>query len=104
VLGAFFSHRDSRIRRSAIIPWPATAFTDDEWINTGDAVVVRPGGALATGPQHKDKSIVYATVDPETARASRKSLDVVGHYGRPDVFQLSVDRSHRDPVQFVETE
>ncbi len=84
-------------------PGRSQLFTDDEWINPGDAIVVRPGGALAAGPRHKEKSMLYCTVDPETARASRKSLDVAGHYGRPDLFQLTVDRGHRDPVQFGQT-
>ncbi len=85
-------------------PGRAQLFTDEEWINTGDAIVVRPGGAVVAGPQHKEKSILYATVDPESARSARKSLDVAGHYGRPDLFQLTIDRSHRDPVRFGEAE
>ena len=72
------------------------------WINSGDAIVVRPGGNVVVGPQHKQKSLLYAMIDPETAKDQRKSLDVAGHYGRPDLFQLNVDRSHRDPVRFGE--
>jgi nitrilase len=75
-------------------------FSDDEWINSGDAIVIRPGGSVAAGPHHRDKSILYAMVDPEAARASRKSLDPAGHYGRPDLFQLTVDRRRLDPVRF----
>ncbi len=85
-------------------PGRSQLFTDGEWINTGDAVIVRPGGAVAAGPHHKDTSILYAMIDPEAARTSRKSLDVAGHYGRPDLFQLTVDRSHREPVRFGTTE
>jgi nitrilase len=82
-------------------PGRAQLFTDEEWINTGDALVVRPGGTVESGPQSKDTAILYATIDPEIARSSRKSLDVVGHYGRPDLFQLTVDRNPRDPVRFI---
>ena len=85
-------------------PGRSQLFTDEEWINPGDAVVVKPDGSVAAGPHHKDKSILYAMVDPEMARASRKSLDVAGHYGRPDLFQLTVDRSPRAPVRFSTTE
>jgi hypothetical protein len=27
-------------------------------------------------------------------------MDVAGHYGRPDVFNLTVDRSLRPPITF----
>ena len=31
-------------------------------------------------------------------RGPHRTLDVAGHYGRPDVFQLTVDRSARTPI------
>jgi nitrilase len=78
-------------------------FSDEEWINSGDAIVIRPGGSVAAGPLHREKSILYATIDAEVARAARKSLDPAGHYGRPDLFKLTVDRRRRDPVRFVDS-
>ena len=76
-------------------------FPSDEWINDGDAVVIQPGGAIAAGPLHRDKSILYAEIDVEAARRARRSLDVAGHYARPDVFTLSVNRSAAAPVEFT---
>lgn len=75
-------------------------FTADEWINDGDAVVVKPMGAVAAGPFKREKGILYAEIDREVARRSRRSLDVCGHYSRPDVFGFSVDRRTLRPVQF----
>jgi nitrilase len=75
-------------------------FTPDEWINDGDAVVVKPMGAVAAGPLKREKGILYAEIDRETARRARRSLDVCGHYSRPDVFSFSVDRRPQTPVQF----
>jgi len=83
-------------------PGRAQLFRDDEWINSGDAIVVAPGGRLVVGPHHNAKSILYASVDPEAARAARKSLDLAGHYGRPDLFALRVDRGRRVPVAFLD--
>jgi len=72
----------------------------DEWINNGDAVVVSPAGAIIAGPLTREKGILYAEVDAEAARRARRSLDVSGHYGRPDIFSLSVNRRPLDPIAF----
>ena len=75
-------------------------FTADEWINDGDAVVVKPMGAVAAGPLKREKGILYAEVDPEAGRRARRSLDVCGHYSRPDVFSFAVNRRPLPPVAF----
>lgn len=81
-------------------PERAALFSDDEWICSGDAVVAKPSGGIVAGPLHNEKGILYATIDPAAARQARKSLDVTGHYGRPDIFRLEIDRRPRAPVHF----
>jgi len=73
---------------------------DEGWINPGDAIVVKPFGGIEAGPLHRDKSLLFAELDLERARRARKSLDVAGHYGRPDLFQLKVNRREQPPVVF----
>jgi len=75
-------------------------YKPDEWINNGDAVVIDPAGAVTAGPLHREKSILYAEIDTEAARRARRSLDVCGHYGRPDIFSLAVNRKPLYPVEF----
>jgi nitrilase len=75
-------------------------FTPDEWINDGDAVVVKPMGAVGAGPLKREKGILYAEIDREASRRARRSLDVCGHYSRPDIFSFAVDRRPLKPVQF----
>lgn len=77
-------------------------FKPDEWINAGDAVVIRPSGAVAAGPLHREKGILYAEIDAEEARRARRSLDVCGHYARPDIFSLSINRGLLSPIKFTE--
>jgi nitrilase len=77
-------------------------FEPEEWINDGDAVVVKPMGAIAAGPLNRQKGILYAEIDKEAARRGRRSLDVCGHYSRPDVFAFSVIRKPYQPATFVD--
>jgi nitrilase len=75
-------------------------FEPGEWINDGDAVVIKPTGAIAAGPLKREKGILYTDIDVEAARRARRSLDVCGHYARPDIFSFSVNRKALSPVAF----
>lgn len=77
-------------------------FNADEWINDGDAVVVKPMGEIVAGPLNREKGILYATMNKEISKRARRSLDVAGHYSRPDIFTLSVNRKSAAPVNFNE--
>jgi nitrilase len=73
---------------------------DDEWLNPGDAVVIDPTGKVVAGPMHRERGILYAECDPSRVAVARRSLDVAGHYGRPDVFRLEIDRAARKPATY----
>lgn len=73
---------------------------DEDWLCDGDAVIVKPFGKVAEGPLHREKGVLYGEIEPEAAERSRRSLDVTGHYSRPDIFQLQVTRAAMPPVQF----
>lgn len=66
-----------------------------EWLNPGDSAIVDPDGKLIAGPVREREAILYAEVDPRKLVGPRWQLDVAGHYGRPDVFQLTVQRAPR---------
>ena len=80
--------------RARVFPEP------DDWLCEGDAVVVKPFGRIAAGPLRREKGVLFAEIDPELARRSRRSLDVTGHYSRPDIFRLTVNRGVMKPVEF----
>jgi len=73
---------------------------DDEWINPGDSVVVAPGGDIVAGPMNKEAGILYHELDLEKVRIAKRALDVVGHYSRPDIFQLHVNSQAQSPCVF----
>jgi nitrilase len=73
---------------------------DEDWINPGDSVIVSPGGEIVAGPLHEQQEILYAEIDPARAAAARRTFDVAGHYARPDVLTLQVNRQRQSPVEF----
>ncbi len=75
-------------------------FGDEDWICDGEAVVLEPFGGPVAGPLHRKQEILYAEIDADKAASARRSLDVTGHYARPDIFSLSVNRAAMPPVVF----
>ena len=73
---------------------------DDEWLSRGNTTIVAPGGEVLAGPLVGEAGIIYADIDPGLPLRVRRQLDVVGHYGRGDIFQLHVDSSVKRPVRF----
>ena len=71
-----------------------------EWINPGDSVVVAPGGEIVAGPMRQEKGILYADVDLKLVGVAKRTLDVTGHYARPDIFTLHVNRQPQSPIKF----
>jgi nitrilase len=65
---------------------------DDDWMSRGNSIIVDPHGGVLAGPLIGEPGILYAEIDAEKARVSRREFDVVGHYSRPDVFHLDVNR------------
>ena len=85
------------------LPHREKLFPDpDEWINDGDAVVHRPFGPAVAGPMHREKGLLFANIDPAAVTAARRSFDAAGHYARPDVFTLTVNRAAQHPVVFAD--
>jgi nitrilase len=73
---------------------------DDDWLSRGNSVIVGPEGQILAGPLVDQEGIVVAELDVREARASRRQFDPVGHYARPDVFQLQVDTRPKPAVVF----
>jgi nitrilase len=66
-----------------------------EWINPGGSAIVGPDGKVIAGPIECREEILYAEVDLDAARGAKWDLDTAGHYARPDIFDLRVDRTAR---------
>jgi len=77
-----------------------TAFGDDPntIVTRGGSCIVDPFGNFLAGPNFEDEAILIAEIDRAQIIRGKMDLDVVGHYARPDVFQLHVDERPKTPV------
>jgi nitrilase len=99
VVGSGVAFRASDIRGAA--PGLSDLYPDaGEWINAGDSAVIAPGGKVAVGPLRNDFGILYADINSESTDNARRTLDVTGHYSRPDLFSLQVHTGPLHPAHF----
>jgi len=54
------------------------------------------------GPLRREAGVLYAEIDVARVAPSRRTLDVTGHYARPDIFELQVCRAPATPARFVD--
>lgn len=64
----------------------------------GGSVIVSPLGEVLAGPVYGAETLLVADLDLDDQIRGKYDLDVTGHYARPDVFTLTVDRSARTAV------
>lgn len=65
----------------------------------GGSLIVSPLGHILAGPDFTGETILYADLDPDEIVRGKYDFDVVGHYGRPDIFELLVDEAPKSPVR-----
>ena len=61
------------------------------WEHTGQSAIIDPRGEIVA-LAGSEEEIIIADVDFNLIRASKAALDIAGHYSRPDVFDLRVNR------------
>jgi nitrilase len=68
----------------------------------GGSGIIGPDGHWVAGPVAHEATIVYGDIDLGRVEEEQMAFDAAGHYGRPDVFQLTVDSRRQEPLRFVE--
>lgn len=75
---------------------------EDDLLLRGGSAVCGPEGEVILAPRDDDDALVVATIDLDASLRARATLDVDGHYARPDVFTLAVDEREQRSVTFGE--
>jgi nitrilase len=68
----------------------------------GGACIVNPLGDLLAGPLWDEEGTLTAEIDLRAIPKAQYDFDPVGHYSRPDIFRLSVNRTAATPVRYEE--
>jgi len=67
----------------------------------GGSAIISPLGEVLAGPLYDREGILYADLDMGEIARGKFDFDVVGHYARPDVFQLVVDERPKPGVEGI---
>jgi len=66
----------------------------------GGSVIISPLGEVLAGPLFDEEGILYADLDRGDIARGKLDFDVIGHYARPDIFQLSVNEEPQVTVNY----
>lgn len=79
----------------------ALVAADDFAETTGEGTAIfAPDGSVVASARAGDETIVYTDCRLAQIAEEQQALDVAGHYNRPDIFELRVDETPREHVQW----
>jgi nitrilase len=70
------------------------------WMSDGGSCIAAPDGGWLLEPQVETEGLFSAELDLDMIRRERQNFDPVGHYSRPDVTRLKVDRRRQSTAKF----
>ena len=70
-----------------------------EVLANGGSCIAGPDGEWVIPPCANEETLLVATIDLTRVLEERQNFDPAGHYSRPDVTQLSVDRTRQSTIQ-----
>jgi nitrilase len=68
----------------------------------GGSCLAGPDGAWVIEPLTEREELLVATIDQRRVREERYNFDPAGHYARPDVTRLVLDRRRQSTLEIVE--
>jgi nitrilase len=82
--------------RSAIKTEPTDFFAN------GGSCLAAPDGSWVIEPVVGEEKLIIATLYHQLVREERQNFDPVGHYSRPDVLKLTVNRQRQSSIDIVD--
>ena len=80
---------------SELEPHASKVASDSQFVMRGGSAIIAPDGAYLAGPLFEEEAVLVATLDLDRVREERMTLDVSGHYNRPELLALHVQRGGR---------
>ena len=93
------------IRESDIpsgVPYRDKMCTEGEIIYNGGSCIAGPDGQWIIPPVTDREELIFTELDHKQVRRERQNFDPTGHYARPDVLRLVVDRRRQTGVEYVD--
>ena len=75
--------------------------TPEDTLIRGGSMIVGPLGDVLAGPVYGREAVLVADIDLATLPRAKYDFDPVGHYARPDIFEVRVDTRAKSPVSFA---
>ena len=73
---------------------------ENDFLMHGGSCIISPYGEVLAGPVFDQETELYADIDLSQTQQTNLDFDAAGHYSRPDIFQLQVNTSSRNAVNF----
>lgn len=71
-------------------------------VGNGGSCIAGPDGEWIVPPVTGKQALIVRTIDHPRVREERQTFDAAGHYGRPDVTQLTVDRRRQTTLRTMD--
>lgn len=71
-----------------------------EFLANGASCIAGPDGQWVVEPVLEKEGLIIQTIDFNRVLEERQNFDAVGHYSRPDVTQLTVNRQRQSVVKY----